>query len=54
LSESVVFEPDAKFTGLYSWVQTGSFTRKTVEFLIDQPLKPQETVEYRYSVIPGK
>ena len=54
LSESIVFEPDAKFTGFYSWVLTGSTTRKTVEFLIDQPLKPHETAEYRYIVIPGK
>ncbi|MBQ6597736.1 MAG: hypothetical protein IJH79_09310 [Lentisphaeria bacterium] len=54
LKESIVFEPDAKFTGFYSWVLNGKTPRKTVEFLIDQPLKPHETAEYRYSVIPEK
>ena len=56
LSESIVFEPDAKFTGFYSWILSGSTPtpRRTVEFLIDQPLKPHETAEYRYIVIPGK
>ena len=54
LSESIVFEPDANFTGLYSWAVNGNTPRKTVEFLVDQPLKPHETAEYRYIVVPAK
>ena len=54
LSESIVFEPDANFAGLYSWPVNGNTPRKTVEFLIDQSLKPNATAEYRYIVIPGK
>ena len=54
LNESLVFEPDAKFTGFYSWVMNGKTPRMTVEFLIDHSLKPHETIEYRYFIVPEK
>ena len=54
LSESITFEPDKKFTGIFSWFSPGSRPRQTVEFLVDQTLLPQKSIEYTYIVTPGK
>lgn len=54
LSEWLTFVSGSDFADIFSWTQRGAFPRKTVEYMVEESVKPSQTLVKEYWIIPGK